>query len=78
MTKVDRAGYPNTTAHGPDLMEKAKNAVRYMIEWLVANHRLSESQAYCICSTAGDLKIAEIVDAPNWIVAFHMPLSIFG
>ncbi len=78
MTAVDSAGYHITTAHGPDLMENAKNSVRYMIEWLVANHSLSESQAYCICSTAGDLKIAEIVDAPNWIVAFHMPLSIFA
>ena len=78
MTKADSAGYHITTAHGPDLMENAKNAVRYMIEWLVANHGLSESQAYCLCSAAGDLKIAEIVDAPNWVVAFHMPLSIFG
>ena len=78
MTKVDSAGYHITTAHGPDLMENAKNAVRYMIEWLVANYDLSESQAYCICSTAGDLKISEIVDVPNWIVSMHMPLSIFG
>ncbi|MCY3832201.1 MAG: acetamidase/formamidase family protein [Chloroflexi bacterium] len=78
MTKTDSAGYHITTAHGPDLMENAKNAVRYMIDWLIANHGLSESQAYCICSVAGDLKIAEIVDAPNWVVAFHMPLSIFG
>lgn len=78
MTKTDSAGYHIMTAHGPDLMENAKNAVRYMIEWLVANYGLSESQAYCICSAAGDLKIAEIVDAPNWVVAFHMPLSIFA
>ena len=78
MTKVDSHGYHITTAHGPDLMENAKNAVRYMIEWIVENHRLTESQAYCLCSAAGDLKIAEIVDAPNWVVALHMPLSIFS
>ena len=78
MTKTDTAGYHITTAHGPDLMENAKNAVRYMIEWLVENHDLSESQAYCLCSTSGDLKIAEIVDVPNWVVAMHMPLSIFA
>ena len=78
MTRTDSHGYHITTAHGPDLMENAKNAVRYMIEWLVRNHDLSESQAYCLCSAAGDLKIAEIVDAPNWIVAMHMPLSIFA
>ena len=78
MTRTDTAGYHITTAHGPDLMQNAKNAVRYMIEWLVAHHDLNESQAYCLCSVAGDLKIAEIVDAPNWVVAFHMPLSIFA
>ena len=78
MTKTDSAGYHITTAHGPDLMVNAKNAVRYMIEWLVTNYGLSESQAYCLCSTAGDLKISEIVDVPNWVVSFHMPLSIFA
>ena len=78
MTQTDRRGWHITTAHGPDLMENAKNAVRYMIEWLTANHRLTESQAYCLCSTAGDLKISEIVDVPNWIVSMHMPLGIFA
>ncbi len=78
MTKTDSAGWHITTAHGPDLMQNAKNAVRYMIEWLVKNRSLTESQAYCLCSVAGDLKISEIVDAPNWIVSFHMPLSIFS
>ncbi len=78
MTRTDSAGWHITTAHGPDLMENAKNAVRYMIEWLVKHYALDESQAYCLCSVAGDLKIAEIVDAPNWVVAFHMPLSIFA
>lgn len=77
MTKMDRQGYHITTAHGPDLMENAKNAVRYMIAWLVEQRGLTESQAYCLCSTACDLKIGEIVDAPNWIVSAHMPLSIF-
>ena len=78
MTATDSQGYHITTAHGPDLFENAKNALRYMIEWLVRNRGLNESQAYCLCSAAGDLKIAEIVDAPNWIVAMHMPLSIFA
>ena len=41
-----------------------------------ANHGLSRSQAYCLCSAAADLKISQIVDAPNWIVSCYMPLSI--
>ena len=77
LTKADNAGYHVTNAHGPDLMENAKNAVRYMIDWLVANHGLTRSQSYCLCSTAADLKISEIVDAPNWMVSAYMPLGIF-
>ena len=78
MNKTDNKGYHATTAHGPDLMENAKNAVRHMIDWLVEHHDLTRSQAYVLCSTAGDLKISEIVDVPNWIVSFYMPRSIFS
>lgn len=70
-------GYFATTGIGPDLMEDSKNAVRRMIDWLGAKHGLSPEDAYCLCSAAGDLKISEIVDQPNWIVSFYMPLSIF-
>lgn len=74
--KTDTRGYHVTTANGPDLMENAKNAARYMIEWLVETHDLTPSQAYVLCSTAADLKISEIVDAPNFIVSAYMPLSV--
>lgn len=77
LTKADNRGYHVTNAHGPDLMQNAKNAVRYMIDWLVEYKGLTRSQAYCVCSTAADLKISEIVDAPNWMVSAYMPLSIF-
>lgn len=77
MSKLDSQGYHITTAHGPDLMTNAKNAVRYMIDWLCRNHQMNRSQAYILCSVAGDLKISEIVDAPNWVVSFHMPLAVF-
>ena len=78
MSKLDTMGYHITTAHGPDLMANAKKAVRYMIDWLEGNQRMSRSQAYILCSVAGDLKISEIVGAPNWVVSFHMPLAVFG
>lgn len=77
LTKADSAGYYCTTAHGEDMYVNTQNAVRYMIDWLEANHGLSRSQAYCLCSAAADLKISEVVDAPNWIVSCYMPLSIF-
>jgi acetamidase/formamidase len=78
LAKTDRAGYHVSTANGPDLMENAKNATRYMIDWLVDTHDLTRSQAYVLCSTAADLKISQIVDAPNFIVSAYMPLSIFS
>jgi acetamidase/formamidase len=66
-----------TTAHGPDLMQNAKQATRYMIDWLGTHYGLEPSDAYLICSVAGNLHISEVVDAPNWIVSMHMPLGIF-
>ena len=71
------AGYYATTGIGPDLMTGAKNAVRRMIDWLGKEYGLEPEEAYLLCSVAGDLKISEIVDQPNWIVSFYMPLSIF-
>jgi acetamidase/formamidase len=77
MSKMDASGYHITTAHGPDLMENAKNALRYMIDWLESAHGLSRSQAYILCGAIADMKISQIVDAPNWIVSAHIPLSVF-
>lgn len=77
LTRTDSAGYYATTAHGSDLYLNAQNAVRSMIDWLTANYDVTPSQAYVLCSTAVDLKISEIVDAPNWIVSAYVPLSIF-
>jgi acetamidase/formamidase len=48
-----------------------------MIDWLGQEHGLSPEEAYVLCSVAGDLKISEVVDQPNWIVSFYMPLGIF-
>jgi acetamidase/formamidase len=66
-----------TTAHGPDLFPAAQQAVRYMIDHLVAERGLSREEAYVVASVAVDLKISEIVDAPNWIVSAFLPESIF-
>ena len=66
-----------TTAHGPDLFKNAQTAIRYMVEHLASNYQMSREQAYCLCGAAVDLKISEIVDAPNWIVSAYVPLSIF-
>jgi acetamidase/formamidase len=58
-------------------MENAQNAVRDTIAWLGADHGLSREDAYILCSLAGDLRISQIVDQPNFGVSFYMPLSVF-
>ena len=78
LTVTDEAGYYVTTAHGPDLYQDAQQALRYMIDYLAAEHAMTREQAYCLAGAAVDLKISEIVDAPNWIVSAYLPLSIFA
>ena len=70
-------GYYVTTGAGPDLMEDVKNAVRDMIDWLVTDEGVSLHEAYALCSVAGDLKISELVDLPNWLVSMTVPRGIF-
>ena len=77
LTVADLGGYYATTAHGPDLYMNAQNAIRYMIDHLAREYNMTPEQAYCLCGAAVDLKISEIVDAPNWIVSAYLPLSIF-
>jgi len=66
-----------TDGVGPDLMVATRDAVRRMIEYLGREHGLSAPDAYMLCSVTCDLKISEVVDAPNWIVSAFCPLSIF-
>jgi acetamidase/formamidase len=72
-----RGPWVATTAHGPDLFASSQQAIRYMIELLVDERGLRREEAYVVCSVAADLKISEIVDAPNWIVSAFLPESIF-
>ncbi len=66
-----------TTAHGPDLFAASQQAVRHMIDHLVRERGLSREEAYVLCSVTVDLKISEIVDAPNWIVSAFLPEGVF-
>ena len=52
-------------------------AVRGTIDHLVEHRGLTRQDAYVLCSLAADLKITEIVDAPNWIVACFVPDAVF-
>jgi acetamidase/formamidase len=67
-----------TDGVGPDLMIAARDAVRRMIDRLGRQQGLAAIDAYLLMSVAGDLRISEIVDQPNWIVTAYCPTSIFG
>jgi len=70
---LDAKGYEVTTGIGPDLMAGARAAVSSMIDLLCARHGMAAVDAYLLCSTCADLRISEIVDAPNWVVSFYFP-----
>jgi len=72
-----RKGYHVCTGIGPDLMLATKGAVRNMLSYLTSTYGLSKEDAYVLCSVAADLRIHEVVDAPNWVVGAMIPLDIF-
>jgi acetamidase/formamidase len=72
------AGYHVTTGIEPDLLAAARVAVRRMIAYLGTTHGLSPAEAYGLCSVAVDLKISEVVDAPNWVVSAFLPGDLFS
>lgn len=74
---TNTAGWHATTGIAPDLMEATRSATRNMIAYLGREHGLTREEAYVLCSVAVDLKISEVVDAPNWIVSAFLPLSVF-
>ena len=49
-----------------------------MIEHIVQTHGVDRETAYAITSVAVDLRIHELVDAPNWVVGAFLPDSIFS
>ncbi len=75
--EADSMGYYVTTGHGQDLYKASQNAIRYMIEHIVNTYGVTDEEAYMLCSVAVDLRISEIVDAPNWLVSAFLPNSIF-
>jgi acetamidase/formamidase len=68
--------YHGCMAHAPDLLEAARNATRSLIEWLCREVHLSPEDAYVLSSVTAELRISQVVDAPNWTVTAFFPLSV--
>jgi acetamidase/formamidase len=48
-----------------------------MIDLLCRQRGISATDAYMLCSVAGDLRISCIVDKPNWLMSFYFPRIVF-
>jgi len=77
LAQTEKSSYHVCTAVGPDLMEGARDAVRATISHLGERYGLDRQEAYALASVAVDLRIHELVDAPNWVVGAFVPESIF-
>jgi acetamidase/formamidase len=74
--RVASGAWYGTTGVGPDLYVGAQEAVRAMVDHLVNHYDLSPEDAYLLCSLCVDLRIAEIVDAGQYIVSALLPLAV--
>lgn len=74
---VEDLGWYATMGVNPDLMQAAKDSLRAMVEHISTTYELEPVEAYVLASLVVDLRISEIVDAPNWIVSSYLPLAIF-
>ncbi len=77
IARSEESSYHVCTGVGPDLMEATRDAVRATISYLGERFQLDREEAYALASVAADLRIHEIVDAPNWVVGSFVPESIF-
>lgn len=66
------------TAYGTTIDGAAKKATQYMIEYLSTTYDLSRNDAYMLCSLAGDLKIAEVVDVPHVLVTMSINKKVLN
>jgi acetamidase/formamidase len=76
--QYETADYYAVTGFATTIDEAAKKATRYMIDYLVGEHGLTRNEAYVLCSLAGDLKIAEVVDVPHVLVTMHISKKVLG
>jgi formamidase len=60
-----------------DVSLAARNALLEMIDYMTETYGLTPEQAYVVASVAVDLRIGQLVDAPNVGVTALLPLDIF-
>ena len=61
-----------------DISLAARNALLEMLDYVTETYGLTPEQAYVVASVAVDLRIGQLVDAPNVGVTALLPLDIFS
>jgi acetamidase/formamidase len=64
-------------ATDPDLVVATKAAIQEMVDFLIAEKKLTRHQAYQLVSIAGNVAVTQLVDKPNLGVHVRLPRSIF-
>ena len=64
-------------ATDPDLAVATKQAIQEMIDFLVAEKKLTRHRAYQLVSIAGNVAVTQLVDKPNLGVHVRLPKAIF-
>jgi acetamidase/formamidase len=77
LARTEAGGYHVCTGVGGDLMEATRDATRAAIRHIADRRECADAEAYALVSVACDLRIHEVVDAPNWVVGCFVPDSIF-
>ena len=77
LASTEQSSYYVCTGIGPDLFAAAIEATWGAITHIERTCGRTREEAYAIASVAVDLRIHEIVDAPNWTVGAFLPEGIF-
>jgi formamidase len=60
-----------------DLNMATRRALLELLGWLRHEHGLEREPAYVLMSVAAELRVSELVDAPNALVSAALPLDVF-
>jgi formamidase len=60
-----------------DLNLATRRALIEMLRWLEEEHGMAREPAYVLMSAAVELRVSEVVDAPNALVSAAIPLDVF-
>ena len=61
-----------------DLNLATRRALLELLGWLTAERGLDREAAYVLMSVAAELRVSELVDAPNALVSAALPLDVFA